>query len=255
MLETERLILRRFTPTDAEAMFRNWASDPEVTKFMTWQTHDSIETTRKVIESWVDGYKDLTKYEWAIVLRSLDEPIGSIAAMGANDDLRSVEIGYNIGIPWWGNGYTAEALICIVKFLFEEVGFNRIVAKHEPHNPNSGAVMRKAGMKLEAFRKQAGFRKQAIYDHCEYAILAEDYFGNTQKRGVSIGGISIDCANPIKARDFYATFTGWEKREAYGCPALVGDNGLLMLFTVSEAKNIPHRSLLCIERRFDTYVK
>ena len=184
-LETERLILRRFNMEDAEAMFRNWANDPEVTKYMTWPTHDSIETTRKVIGSWVEGYEDLTKYEWAIVLRSLDEPIGSIAAMGGNDNLRSVEIGYNIGRPWWGNGYTAEAMARIIKFLFEEVGFNRITATHESHNPNSGVVMRKAGMKLEAFRRQAGFRKQAIYDHYDYVILAEDYFGNTQKRGIS----------------------------------------------------------------------
>jgi len=188
-LETERLILRQFTPDDADAMFRNWASDPDVTKYMTWPTHDSIETTRKVIDSWVVGYENLTKYEWAIVLRSLGEPVGSIAAMGANDNVRSVGIGYNIGKPWWGNGYTAEALICIIKFLFEEVGFNRIVATHEPHNPNSGVVMRKAGMKFEAFRRQAGFRKQAIYDHFDYVILAEDYFGKTQKRGVSIGVI------------------------------------------------------------------
>jgi ribosomal-protein-alanine N-acetyltransferase len=179
-LETERLILRRFTLEDAEAMFRNWACDPEVTKYMTWPIHDSVETTRKVIASWVDGYENLTKYEWAIVLRSLGEPIGSIAAMGANDNLRSVEIGYNIGKPWWGNGYTAEAMARIIQFLFEEVGLNRIVAIHEPHNPNSGAVMRKAGMMFEAFKRQAGYRKQVIYDHYEYAILAEDYFGRVQ---------------------------------------------------------------------------
>ncbi|MHB8963487.1 MAG: VOC family protein [Saccharofermentanales bacterium] len=45
-----------------------------------------------------------------------------------------------------------------------------------------------------------------------------------------MGDISIDCSKPVLTRNFYAEFTGWEKREAYGCPALVGDNGLLMLF-------------------------
>lgn len=178
-LETERLILRRFTPEDAEAMFRNWANDPEVTQFMTWPTHGSLETTRKVITSWVDGYETPAKYEWAIVPYSLGEPIGSIAAMGVNDNLRSVEIGYNIGKPWWGKGYTAEALTRVIQFLFEDVGLNRITAIHEPHNPNSGAVMRKSGMKFEAFKRQAGCRKGVIYDHYEYAILAEDYFGKT----------------------------------------------------------------------------
>ena len=136
-LETERLILRRFTLEDAEAMFNNWASDPEVTKYMTWPTHDSIETTRKVINSWIEGYKSPRMYEWAIVPRLLNEPIGSIAAMGADDNLRSVEIGYNIGNPWWGKGYTAEALIRVIKFLFEEVRFNRIVATHESQDRKS----------------------------------------------------------------------------------------------------------------------
>ena len=58
-------------------------------------------------------------------------------------------------------------------------------------------------------------------------------------KGITIGDISIDCADPMKARDFYAAFTGWENREAYGCPALVGGNGLLMLFTSPEARYVP----------------
>jgi len=58
-------------------------------------------------------------------------------------------------------------------------------------------------------------------------------------RNLSIGDISIDCANPQKTRDFYAALTGWEKLEAYGCPALVGDNGLLILFMGCDFDYIP----------------
>ena len=47
---------------------------------------------------------------------------------------------------------------------------------------------------------------------------------------ITIGDISIDCANPSRTRDFYAALTGWEKREAYGCPAVVSNGGLLILF-------------------------
>ncbi|MDR1821377.1 MAG: GNAT family N-acetyltransferase, partial [Oscillospiraceae bacterium] len=63
-LETGRLILRRFAPSDAEAMFRNWANDPEVTKFLTWPPHGTVEVTRAVIDSWVSGYESADKYEW-----------------------------------------------------------------------------------------------------------------------------------------------------------------------------------------------
>ena len=52
-IETARLILRPFTTDDAQAMFRNWASDAEVTKFMTWPAHESVEISRLVLEDWV----------------------------------------------------------------------------------------------------------------------------------------------------------------------------------------------------------
>ena len=55
-LETQRLILRKFTTDDAQAMYENWASDPEVTKFLTWPFHDSVGVTELVLNSWVDGY-------------------------------------------------------------------------------------------------------------------------------------------------------------------------------------------------------
>lgn len=57
--------------------------------------------------------------------------------------------------------------------------------------------------------------------------------------GITIGDITIDCAYPLRTRDFYAALTGWEKQEAYGCPALVCDNGLLMLFMGCDFKYIP----------------
>ena len=52
-IETDRLILRRFESTDADAMFQNWASDPEVTKFLTWPTHPNVEVSRFVLNDWV----------------------------------------------------------------------------------------------------------------------------------------------------------------------------------------------------------
>ena len=55
-LETERLILRRFSMNDADAMFKNWTSDPEVTKFMTWPTHQNVGVSRWVINSWIPSY-------------------------------------------------------------------------------------------------------------------------------------------------------------------------------------------------------
>ncbi len=239
-LETERLILRRFTMDDAEPMFRNWASDPEVTKYLTWPTHKHVDISHEVIKNWLSGYESESKYNWAVELKSLHEPIGSIAAVKVEDNTNLVHIGYCIGKPWWHKGYTSEALTRLVRFFFEEVGANRVEARFDPRNPNSGKVMAKAGLKYEGTMRQADRNNQGgLCDASYYAILADDYFGKGQKRGITIGDISIDCAAPARIRDFYAALTGWEKREAYGCSALVGDNGLLMLFTVSEVRYVP----------------
>ena len=71
-IETERLILRRFTLDDADAMYRNWASDDEVTKYLTWPAHSSVDITKMVLADWVESYKNDDNYNWAITLKGND---------------------------------------------------------------------------------------------------------------------------------------------------------------------------------------
>ena len=80
-LETERLILRRYRPEDAPAMFRNWASDPEVTRYLTWPTHASEDVTRAIITDWVARYEEPDVYHWGLELKTTHEVIGDIAVV------------------------------------------------------------------------------------------------------------------------------------------------------------------------------
>lgn len=74
-LETNRLILRRYANEDAAAMYKNWASDKEVTKFLMWPAHSNQEVSQSVIEDWVNQYSHENYYHWAIVLKENgDEP-------------------------------------------------------------------------------------------------------------------------------------------------------------------------------------
>ena len=174
-LETEQLILRRFTIDDAEAMFKNWASDDEVTKYLTWPAHTDVSVSQTVIGSWIELYRKPEHYSWAIVLKEIGEPIGSIAAVEQRDDTKMVHIGYCIGRKWWHKGCTSEALKELIRFFFEEIGVKRIESRHDPRNPNPGKVMMKCGMKYEGTMRQSDVNNQGICDAARYAILAEEY--------------------------------------------------------------------------------
>ena len=175
LLETERLILRQFSVDDAEAMFENWASDPEVTKFLTWPTHTSVEVSKAVLEDWAALYTKDDWYQWAIVLKDNgSEPIGSISVVHMNDAADVVHIGYCIGRNWWHKGITSEALKALIDFFFDEVGANRVEARHDPRNPHSGMVMKKCGMKYEGTLRSSDRNNQGICDAAWYAILKSE---------------------------------------------------------------------------------
>lgn len=174
-LETERLLLRRFSTRDAENMYNNWASDEEVTKYLTWPAHESIETTRASVNHWISQYPKEDFYHWAIVPKDLQEPIGTIGAVAQDNSIDRVHIGYCIGRNWWGQGYMSEAFRCLITFFFEETKVNRIEAGYDPRNPGSGKVMQKCGLHYEGTLRQAAKNNQGICDAARYAILAEDY--------------------------------------------------------------------------------
>ena len=176
IIETERLILRRFELTDAQAMYKNWANDSEVTKFLTWKPHGSVEISKNIIKSWVNDYKNKNYYQWAIVLKiNENEPIGSISIVRQDEEIGMVHVGYCIGKNWWNQGITSEALSALIDYFVNEVGANRIESRHDPLNPNSGKVMMKCKMKYEGTMRKADINNQGICDYSMYALLSEEY--------------------------------------------------------------------------------
>ena len=176
-IQTKRLLLRRFTQRDASAAYDNWTSDEKVTEFLRWPAHKSIEITKSVINDWINSYKNVDFYQWAIVLIEYgDEPIGTISVVDKNERLNIVHIGYCIGSKWWNQGITSEAFSGIIPFLFDEVKVNRIESQHDPNNPNSGKVMVKCGLKYEGTLRQADFNNKGIVDASMYSLLASEYY-------------------------------------------------------------------------------
>ena len=174
-IETSRLILRRAVREDAEPMFRNWASDPEVTKYLTWPAYETVETAYPILDMWISEYEKPNYYQWMIELKELGEPIGSISAVRQNDRVEEAEIGYCIGKGWWHKGIMTEALSAVIEYLFRSVGMNRVAARHDPNNSHSGDVMRKCGMKYEGTTRASDRNNQGLCDAAHYAILHTEW--------------------------------------------------------------------------------
>ena len=170
-LATERLTLRRFEIEDAENMFYNWANDPEVTKYLTWPAHTSVEETEEILKDWMSHYDDVKFYQWAIELNELEQPIGSIGVVKMNEAAECVSIGYCIGAKFWNKGYTTEALKEVIRFLIAEAGAGRVESFHDVNNPNSGKVMLSAGMEYEGTLRRADVNNQGICDVAYYSKI------------------------------------------------------------------------------------
>ena len=169
ILETERLILRKFKMEDVEEVFKNWTSNEDVAKFVRWSTHKSVDDTKEWIEFELNNYKNDNYYTWGIELKETGELIGSISSIFRPEDDERYEIGYAIGKEYWNKGYTSEALKCVMDFLINDVGIKKFICSHAKLNPVSGMVMQKVGFKhvkdayFEKFDKTQKFDCKVYY--------------------------------------------------------------------------------------------
>ena len=172
-LKTNRLTLRRYTIDDAEMMYKNWAYDSRVTKYLTWEPHSSVNATRELLKIWCADYEKEDNYNWVIEYGG--KIIGSISVVNQSQRDEFAEIGYCIGFDYWGKGIMTEAAKAVIDFLFK-VGFNRISIEHAVKNPGSGKVAEKCGMTLEGTKRQ--YFKSAggeFLDINEYSILRSEW--------------------------------------------------------------------------------
>ena len=175
-IETERLRLRKFVIEDANEIFREWANNENVTKYLTWERHKSAAQTKAWLLDVIAGYEQDNKYCWGIELKDTGGLIGSIGANIIWEIARNASVGYYLGERFWGYGYATEALRAVVDYLFYDVHVNRIEACHSINNPPSGRVMQKAGMLKEGRLRQEYITGGGEYQDCDlYGLVKEDF--------------------------------------------------------------------------------
>ncbi len=188
-LTTERLTLRRFAMEDAEHMYFNWESDPEVTKYLVWEPHKNIKETEELLAGWIPQYEKKDLYLWAIEVNDLEQPIGSISVIASNEKIMEAEVGFCIGKAFWHQGYTTEAFKEVIRFLFEEVGYRRIFSRYDPRNIYSGKVMEACGLNYEGTCIQADWNNSGICDMAIYGRVRNDaVFEEAPEEEASVSG-------------------------------------------------------------------
>lgn len=172
-IETERLVLRRFSPADADDVLRH-ASDPEVARLTSWQEHRSLADTERFL-AWTQArYDEAVGGPWAIVLRERDEVIGAVGLTVVWPHRRG-EVGYWLGRTYWRRGLTTEAARAIVRYAFDDIGLNRVEARCEVENTASERVLQKLGMRYEGTLHQHIYAKGWFRDMKLYALLRGEW--------------------------------------------------------------------------------
>lgn len=175
-IETARLLLRRFEPKDAPAVYITWSADPTVPRYMRWMPHQNMEETEAVVRKWADRYVCPDYYHWAVTIKNSGRLIGSVSLPDVCDYDAAGEMAYITGPEFAGHGYATEAARAVLHYLFLDVGLNRVEACHSVNNPASGRVLQKIGMHYEGLSRQK-YLCMAGYQDCElYAMLKQDLY-------------------------------------------------------------------------------
>lgn len=150
-LETDRLILRKFEKNDAEGIFL-WASNPNVTRFVSWNAYRNIQEAELALLKWIKDYEK-GSYHWCVQVKETGDIIGRISVV-VHWKNHYCEVGFCYGEQYWHNGYATEALKGVINFLLFECEFHTIEAKSCSKNIASVNVMKRAGMIKEAVLKE-----------------------------------------------------------------------------------------------------
>lgn len=154
ILETERLILRPWRESDAESLYE-YAKHPEVGPIAGWPVHTSVENSLEIIRTVLSD-----EWTFAVTLKGEDKAIGSIGLLiGGKSNLKlpdnEGEIGYWIGVPYWGQGLIPEAVRKLQEVAFKELGLSTLWCGYFDGNVKSKRAQEKCGFQYHHTNKDA----------------------------------------------------------------------------------------------------
>lgn len=174
---TERLLLRRLEIADADALFTRIGSDPEITRYMSWKTNESVSESRDFIASVTDPTTigmPPWGHVWGICIEGDPRPSGTI---GVVPSATRLELGYALCHAQWGRGLMTEACSGLCNALWSNEDVWRIQAYCHIENTGSSRVLEKCGFRYEGVARRMHVMPQLgsePQDCCLYAQVRDD---------------------------------------------------------------------------------
>lgn len=147
-IETKRLVLRRVAEEDLKDIFEI-SSNPEVTQHISWETHQSLEQTRELLNKYLDSYNQNTIRDWGVELKESKKIIGLAGFLPEPKDINEPDIGYIFNKDYWHKHFATEAVQEILKFGFEKANLKKITAYCVEHHQPSQKVLTNCGFSFE----------------------------------------------------------------------------------------------------------
>lgn len=173
VLETDRLILRNVEKTDLQDIF-DYASDPNLTTYLTWRAHQTLADTEGFLEFILASNERHMGATWGIVWKENNRVIGTID-LAWNQKHYSAELAYALSKKYWRKGIGTEAAKAVLTFGFEKLKLERIQARCHPDNMASYKLMEKSGMTYEGTLRKSMQRKGNQEDAKIYSILKDEF--------------------------------------------------------------------------------
>ena len=154
-VDTQRLRLRRPVPTDAEPIFQTYAQDPEVTRYLEWVPHASVETTREFVSLCQDRWTNSVAFPYVITRK---EDAALLGMIEVRPNGHRADFGYVLARSYWGDGFMPEAIAAIAKITLGHPTIYRMFATCDVENKASARALEKAG-----FAREGLLRKHIIH--------------------------------------------------------------------------------------------
>jgi RimJ/RimL family protein N-acetyltransferase len=175
LILTERLLLREFELSDVAVLHR-YQLHPHFRRFEESRPLTEYQFYRIVQDIIAEQASDPRQsYYFAIEQRQDGQVAGSVYIAVRQPEARQAEIGYMLGVDFWGQGYATEAARAVLGFGFETLAMHRIYAEALRDNQASIRVLEKLGMRREALLHENQWFQGRWWDTCIYALLEQEW--------------------------------------------------------------------------------